>query len=178
MHNVQKILAVLVVMLAVCGFGARSSVAMDASDAPETVEIGVLADLYEKVDFGHSLHVEAIGGDCAVCHHHTTGGRPADPKCARCHADSKPAETVACRDCHALKPFDAEHIGRMAVRAEIYHVDKPGLKGAYHLSCMGCHQEVGGPSGCQDCHARTEAGEKLFHAGRFAPSGDHGERAH
>jgi hypothetical protein len=29
---------------------------------------------------------------------------------------------------------------------------------------MGCHEEMDGPTGCQDCHARTEAGDEFYHA--------------
>ena len=32
--------------------------------------------------------------------------------------------------------------------------NKPGLMGAYHLQCMGCHKEMGmeKPVSCTDCH--------------------------
>ena len=51
----------------------------------------------------------------------------------------------------------------------LHHTGKVGLKGAYHLKCMGCHQEMGAPTGCQDCHPRNSKGDKFFHAGAFAP---------
>jgi hypothetical protein len=35
---------------------------------------------------------------------------------------------------------------------------------------MGCHKEMGGPVGCEDCHARTDAGDAFFHSGSYAPS--------
>ena len=67
----------------------------------------------------------SLADDCAVCHHHSPVG-----------------ETWACGVCHGA-PFDSKNL------------DKPGLKGAYHLQCMGCHKEVGsGPVGCAECHSK------------------------
>jgi hypothetical protein len=98
---------------------------------------------------------------CTDCHHHTTGGPPAEPTCARCHANSGESETVGCSECHSSAPFAAQNLQTME-DPDLYHIDKPGLKGAYHLNCIGCHREVYGPVGCQDCHTLTEEGKKLF----------------
>jgi hypothetical protein len=66
-----------------------------------------------------------VADDCATCHHH-----------------SEPGVTLACKECHGV-PFDPKNL------------DMPGLKGAYHLQCMGCHREIGsGPLGCTECHAK------------------------
>jgi hypothetical protein len=65
--------------------------------------------------------------------------------CAACHHHSPVGQTPSCGECHG-KPFDPEKLGT------------PGLKGAYHLQCMGCHKEMGsGPVGCTDCHAKKVA---------------------
>lgn len=62
--------------------------------------------------------------------------------CATCHHHSEPGQTLACKECHG-SPFDPKNL------------NMPGLKGAYHLHCMGCHQEMGsGPLGCAECHAK------------------------
>jgi hypothetical protein len=45
-----------------------------------------------------------------------------------------------------------------------YHVDMPGLKAAYHWNCVGCHEVMDGPTGCQDCHARTVEGDTFYRA--------------
>ena len=108
--------------------------------------------------------------DCSDCHHHTTGSGPASPNCARCHDGVEEGESVSCSDCHAAEPFGRENLEEME-NPEIFHIDKPGLKGAYHLNCVGCHQELDGPTGCQDCHTMTEAGEELFNTGKHAPAG-------
>ena len=62
--------------------------------------------------------------------------------CATCHHKSEPGQTLACKECHGA-PFDPKNL------------NMPGLKGAYHLQCMGCHMEIGsGPLGCTECHAK------------------------
>lgn len=63
--------------------------------------------------------------NCASCHHHSPTGQT--PSCGECHGD----------------PFDPENL------------NMPGLKGAYHLQCMTCHNDMGtGPTGCTECHAK------------------------
>ncbi|MDH4223756.1 MAG: cytochrome c family protein [candidate division Zixibacteria bacterium] len=67
----------------------------------------------------------AFADDCAECHHHSPAGQT--PSCSKCHSAS----------------FNLENL------------NMPGLKGAYHLQCMGCHKEMGsGPTGCIECHAK------------------------
>ncbi|MFH1337040.1 MAG: cytochrome c3 family protein [Candidatus Zixiibacteriota bacterium] len=62
--------------------------------------------------------------------------------CVTCHHHNQPGQTLACKECHEA-PFDPKNL------------NMPGLKGAYHLQCMGCHQEMGGgPVGCSECHAK------------------------
>lgn len=142
--------------------------AMSGEDAPEVIEIDSLSKLYGPVTFDHGAHVAMA--TCADCHHHTTGTGTADPSCARCHDGKEEAESVSCSDCHAAEPFNDEGLKRME-NHELFHMDKPGLKGAYHLNCITCHQEIGGATGCQDCHTMTEAGEKRFNTGKHAPEG-------
>jgi len=98
---------------------------------------------------------------CVQCHHHTTGGEVTDPNCLRCHAKSGEANTVSCQECHSSDRFSKEDLSKRD-NPSLYHIDKPGLKGAYHLNCVGCHQQTGGPTGCQDCHTMTEAGKRCF----------------
>lgn len=148
---------------------------MSADDAPESVEINILSKLYGEVSFDHALHVPMT--ECSNCHHHTTGTGPGAPTCARCHDGTEEGETVSCSDCHAAEPFTPENL-KIMENPEIFHVDKPGLKGAYHINCFGCHEEEGGPTGCQDCHTMTEAGEKRFNTGKYAPAGGGSKAGH
>ena len=90
---------------------------------------------YGPVRFMHSKHAAALDGDCAACHHY----RPADPKAS---------ETVACRSCHQ-EPFADPENGRV------------GLKAAYHMQCMNCHEDMKkGPVSCEGCHTTLPADHK------------------
>ena len=115
-------------------------------DVPENVTIKVLAEKYEPSVFPHRKIVkkliEYIGNSrlathfhgsqdavCQGCHHHTpVGNRP--PYCSNCHG----------------KPFN---------ELNLY---MPGLFGAYHQQCMGCHQkmEIKNVSECTSCHKKRE----------------------
>lgn len=134
-----------------------------ASDVPDQVMLDSMAELFAGVPFDHTMHTE-LGEDCAVCHHHTTGTGTSAERCMNCHADSPATTPVACTECHVSAPFSAEQINRDALDRYQYHVDKTGLKAAYHWSCLGCHEAMDGPTGCRECHARSAAGDAFYHA--------------
>lgn len=144
-----------------------SGLAMDASDAPEAVTIDILSTLYGPVEFDHALHVDYAS--CQECHHHTTGEIVRNPNCARCHHNHDENDVVSCSECHVADRFDEQYIKTLE-NPKLYHIDKPGLKGAYHLGCISCHELTSGPTGCQDCHTMTEDGEKRFSTGAFKPA--------
>ncbi len=146
-------------------------------DLPGTVVLDKLAHLYEGAEFDHSYHTDIVE-DCTQCHHHTVGIPATEERCARCHKGDEVLDRVACVDCHAAEPFSAEYIHSMEEDQSLYHVDKPGLKAAYHLNCLNCHMEMGGPEGCEDCHERTELGDATYRSGRYAPSGSEGRSTH
>jgi hypothetical protein len=131
-----------------------------AQDFPEFIMLDSLTQLYEPVPFDHLMHLDV--GSCADCHHHGTGVPVQDPNCARCHANAEAVPIVSCKSCHSPDPFSAADIREKDENLNLYHRDKPGLKGAYHLSCLGCHEEMGAPTGCNDCHVRTAEGEAFF----------------
>ncbi len=152
------------------------SVSCYAMDYPDEVEIDSLANLYEGVVFDHAMHVDATE-NCSECHHHTTGTGVVNEYCAKCHEGNVEMDTVSCQDCHSADPMSAENLHKTQ-KGYVYHDDKPSLKAAYHLKCLGCHREVDGPTGCEDCHAKTDAGEKFYHSGKYAPeegANKHGE---
>ncbi len=138
-----------------------------AMDYPEEIEIDSLVNLYEAVVFDHAMHVDATE-NCSECHHHTTGTGVANEYCAKCHNGNEEMDLVACVDCHSADPLSPENLHNPTPDF-VYHNDQPNLKAAYHLNCIGCHKEVDGPTGCEDCHAKTEAGDKFYHSGEFAP---------
>lgn len=98
---------------------------------PDTVTLNELEKIYDPVVFDHKAHsgMTKFGGDCSLCHHHTPTGN----------------EHPACKSCHAP---DIQHEG----------LDQPGLKGAYHRQCLGCHREWEGETSCEICHARKAVG--------------------
>jgi len=163
----KKIMEVAVLIVLAAAFPLNAE--MSADDAPESVEINVLADAYEPVQFDHAAHVSMIES-CSICHHHTTGSAPEKETCLKCHQGEEDVGSVACFDCHAEKRFSAQYLDELEQKPLLFHVGKPGLMGAYHQNCLGCHEETDGPTGCQDCHVRTDKGDKMFHAGKYAPN--------
>lgn len=158
-HKLITGLAVLLLTLVFC----FTSHAM-----PDVITMDQLAELYDGVVFDHESHIMMTEG-CAVCHHHTMGGPVLDTYCAKCHDGSETVEAVACSDCHSKDRITADSMS-LASQGSAFHDDLPDLKGAYHLSCLGCHQEMGAPVGCTDCHGKTEAGDEFYHSGQFAPT--------
>lgn len=144
-----------------------------AKTMPDTLELDALVNLYEKVHFNHAKHIMLVK-DCAECHHHTAGTLTQNPNCVRCHKNSGATASVACRSCHLAQPFSAAVLREKSKTA--YHNDIPGLKGAYHQACTGCHQKMGGPTGCQDCHPRNKGGDAFYSAGAYAPPKGLGEK--
>jgi len=156
----KAMLAAAVLLLA--GTLPTPGLARDQFDAPETVTIDALAHLYRPVEFSHKRHAKLAR--CKDCHHHTTGHQDMDPNCVRCHAHSPEASIVSCKDCHTKKQFYPEQVAA-AGNPNLYHIDKPGLKGAYHLNCVPCHAKKNAPSHCEGCHALTDTGKQFFHLG-------------
>ncbi len=143
--------------------------AMGPEDAPEAVTIDSMVKIYKPVEFNHLKHVKYAS--CEECHHHTTGVQVKDPNCIKCHAHTPEADEVSCSGCHAADRFSGTYLREMD-DPHLYHIDKPGLKGAYHLNCISCHVITAGPTGCRECHAITDYGEKLFNSGKYAPALD------
>lgn len=165
----KPMLSLHILVMALIGLlFAAGNVAAAPTGGPDQITLDRLANLFDAVSFDHKAHVE-IAGDCATCHHHTTGDGAGGERCGRCHAQSPKSDVVACRSCHDADPFTAVQLERKADDRYQYHVDKPGLKAAYHWNCLGCHEEAGGPTGCEDCHARTVAGDEFYRSGNFAP---------
>jgi hypothetical protein len=115
-------------------------------DFPETVTISVLSEEYEQVEMPHRQIVnkllEHINESKMATHFH---GRE-DAVCQGCHHHSPIGDKPPlCESCHG-EPFN---------EADLF---KPGLLGAYHRQCMGCHQsmqlEKPTSDDCEGCHAK------------------------
>jgi hypothetical protein len=101
-------------------------------------------DHYGPVRFLHSKHA-ALVNDCAVCHHY----RP---------AQKNASETTRCSACHQ-EPFRKDHPERV------------GLKAAYHMNCIGCHQKMNqGPVDCKGCHQKNVPDHKKLVTFTHKPS--------
>ncbi|MGD0585330.1 MAG: cytochrome c3 family protein [Oryzomonas sp.] len=135
---------------------------------PDMITLNNPGKLYASITFNHAKHI-TLTKECSDCHHHTTGTLVQDPNCIRCHRNSGETKTVACRGCHMQDPFTA--VAMREKDPKNYHLDKPGLKGAMHQACIGCHSKMNGPTGCQGCHQLTKEGQAFYNAGQFAPKG-------
>lgn len=154
------------IIMGVMMLWAGPSQAVDQSDAPETVTIAILSELYGPVEFNHEAHLEIAA--CSDCHHHTVGTVTKRWNCQKCHNNPLEGDTISCSGCHPHDRFSSQYLATLD-DPELFHKEKPGLKGAFHLNCVGCHQEQDGPTGCEDCHTMNEAGEKRFNTGRYTP---------
>ncbi len=158
--------ALLAIVAGVLLLSNGSCLAIDQSDAPETVTIDVLSELYDPVEFNHAGHIEMV--ECSDCHHHTVGTVSKRWNCIKCHNNPLAGDTVSCSDCHPQDRFSSQYLATLD-DPELFHKEKPGLKGAFHLNCVGCHREMDGPTGCEECHKMSLAGEKRFNAGPYRP---------
>ena len=149
MHAPAKLLfrtiVLATILTAFAGYGA-------AMDGPDAIKLDSLSNLYEGVSFDHLLHVDVAS--CGTCHHHLTETPTANQDCIRCHKISSPADEVACTACHPVNPCSPETREVMKPEAQRYHLERTGLKRAYHRNCLGCHYEQGAPTGCEDCHVK------------------------
>jgi hypothetical protein len=120
----------------------ENALKISTSGIPDTVTMGALAGAYPPVKMPHRKIVAALekrikdnelathfhGSEsvvCQGCHHHGSVG-------------TKPA---LCENCHG-EPFRVSDLFR------------PGLKGAYHRQCLGCHvsMELQAVTNCIVCH--------------------------
>lgn len=142
--------AAVIMLVSVCTL-------VEVKAAPEApagvIEIGTIAKMYGPVSFDHPLHDGYAS--CVECHHHLTGEAPSNPTCIACHRIGVVADKLSCGSCHAIERFSTPYLEQQNL-TQRYHIDTPGLKGAYHLNCIRCHETVGtGPLACLDCHARV-----------------------
>ena len=109
---------------------------------PRTVEIGALAGEYEPARFRHARHMrllmDRIKGDALARAFH----RRQETLCTACHHNAPPsAAPPRCVSCHK--------IGKDGI-------SPPPLMAAYHLQCMGCHENMGvrhpRKTDCAVCH--------------------------
>jgi hypothetical protein len=117
---------------------------------PEKVTIGRLSDRFEPAAFPHGKIVNALidktrNSKLAGYFHSEKG-----TLCQGCHHNSPPAEKPpVCSSCH----------GNTVESADAF---RPGLVGAYHQQCIGCHKAMGiekpDSRDCNACHVEKNKG--------------------
>jgi len=112
-----------------CLIGKKGHVKRSPSEGPDIRILDQIEDTEPPVRFNHKAHAEMVGmgNGCGTCHHYSPVG--AYPPCSECHEKT---------------PSNADHLG------------KPGLNGAYHRQCMGCHREWSHDTKCVVCHVPCE----------------------
>ena len=116
---------------------------------PDVVTIGGLKNEYAATEFNHKSHLDTYimgmleGNKLASAFH----ANPAT-LCSGCHHNSPPSmNPPKCVSCHG-KTIDLKF------------PDRPTLKAAYHLQCMGCHDrmkvEPVAKTDCTGCHEQPK----------------------
>ncbi len=115
------------------GPGAQPS----ADLGPEIVMLDQVRGCYGTVRFEHLLHAQMsnMSGGCVNCHH------DADDKVEGAEPVTMTGPVIRpCRTCHETTSV-------------VVTGDKPGLRGAYHRQCLGCHSDWAHENACGFCHA-------------------------
>jgi len=113
---------------------------------PEQIDISQLEAKFDAARFPHKKIILALksGADKSKLATHFHGDD--ETLCMGCHHHSpKGTSPPACISCHN-KPFDEKDLNR------------PGLLGAYHQQCIGCHKSIGmkNPTDCAVCHTEKK----------------------
>jgi hypothetical protein len=115
-------------------------------EVPETVTMGALSDEYGPAQMPHRKIVDKLRqyiDDSRVASYFHEDD---DAVCRGCHHQSPVGEKPPlCESCHGVESAGSDLL-------------KPGLRGALHRQCLGCHQsmEIQKPSDCFGCHAAKE----------------------
>jgi len=124
----------------------RATTSLGDDQIPERVKIDGMVNQFEAVDFPHRQIVRAITA------------RIKDNKMAAFfHGD----DVTLCAGCHHNAPATLNPTGCASCHVEAFKnvMDAPpGLKGAYHGQCIGCHQAMGieepAATDCVKCHKK------------------------
>lgn len=114
--------------LKACPRATMITVHHSPEEAPNVLELNSLttaSSIYTPVRFSHRTHAEMadMSGGCTSCHHY-----------------NPPGSVLSCKECHEVSNARTD-------------LSKPGLKGAFHRQCMGCHRSWSRSTDCTSCHA-------------------------
>jgi hypothetical protein len=115
---------------------APASLVFDKDKVPEKLQIKIIEKEFKPADFPHQKIVAKLTkisneSSLAKVFHAGVGDQAL---CSGCHHKTDPAAAQAkkvptCSTCHS-RPFDPRELG------------KPGILGAYHRQCIGCHEAM------------------------------------
>jgi len=120
------------------------------NEVPETVIINHLMEKYEPAILPHKKIIDVLRKNISSSELAKRFHQKEDMLCLGCHHNSPAGLSPAlCSSCHNKASLE---------RTE----DKPGILGAYHQLCIGCHEEMklNHLTGCTACHAKRET-EKI-----------------
>ncbi len=141
------LLTATAMVLAAGGEGRKQ----DAQSPPETV---TFPSHVGAVTFPHAMHVEALGIECADCHHPVTA-----PELSTPHPDYFNQCSVPCETCHgapAGRTGDHNCASCHVSTVDAAHDAVPSAKVALHRTCSACHEIGTGPDAsdnCENCHS-------------------------
>ncbi|WP_320172201.1 sulfate respiration complex hexadecaheme cytochrome HmcA [Maridesulfovibrio sp.] len=120
---------------------------VDEKDIPEFVTINVLENEYKASKLPHRKIIMSMVGKIKDDKMATTFHSTPLSVCGSCHHNSPASATPpSCASCHGgdYKTRDG----------------RPGLKAAYHVQCMSCHENMGlkkpASTDCTACHAKKQ----------------------
>jgi hypothetical protein len=129
----------------------------DKDELPKDVEIKVIANEFKPSKFPHKkivLKLAKISNENTLASaFHARMGQQA--VCSGCHHMTDPQasqkkKVPRCITCHKERTGNTKDLGR------------PGILGAYHQQCVGCHQAMKQKplsSECEKCHKENKAGK-------------------
>ncbi len=121
----------------------KTRLSFAAKEIPEIVEVSALQDRYQPVKFPHKRIVDTLMAIISGSRIATYFHGDEDVVCQGCHHQSPIGESPPlCENCHG-EPFNPNT------------KNKPGLLGAYHRQCTGCHEKMnvlGRGNDCTVCH--------------------------
>ncbi|MBT3479104.1 MAG: hypothetical protein HOB40_04165 [Candidatus Marinimicrobia bacterium] len=135
-------------------------------DIHSLFQIDKMMSLYLPVEFDHGNHMDISGNNCSTCHHNAFT-ETQNEDCKMCHKGEVSNTNLSCDNCHN-KILDGKII-KANTKQFNYHIDIPLLKSVYHLNCIGCHEDNDVPTGCQDCHKKSDKGNRRFYSGDNKP---------
>jgi hypothetical protein len=133
---------------------APASLVFDKDKVPEKLSIKALEKEFKPADFPHQkivARLTKISNESSLARvFHTRLGD--QTLCSGCHHKTDSAAAQAkkvptCSACHS-RPFNPKELG------------KPGILGAYHQQCLGCHESMKQKPAaleCAKCHPQKEA---------------------